>query len=130
MNALRKTQTPNFPGPQLHLHGPHAAGDTAFVIGNRDGLLQLRAAIESAIACGVSHGFVHAGDGEQYGVFIACVAEGLSQDRLPYRGCSRPVANRHTQAPYVRVGRELRRHGMRLPAPPIRHLTAPSPDTI
>lgn len=70
---------------------------------------------------------VAAGQGRGGCQVFAALAPGLTQDLPPYRTRaprgSRSASDhrpQHTKrAPYVRVGRELRRRGMRLPAPAV-----------
>ena len=55
--------------PLLHMHGQPSWHTEAYVLGNRDGLLALRAAIDAALGQGEGVADVMVADGEGYSLF-------------------------------------------------------------
>lgn len=73
------------PIPVLHLHAASFWHDDAWVVGNREGLERLRAAIDRALQKGGAHAAAFVNDGEGFHCFVA-VESDSDMDRLnvPY----------------------------------------------
>lgn len=75
----------------LHIHAQQAPHDEAFVVGNRQGLLALRQAIDAALESGQGETAAFAADGEGFSVFVILQPGGLGSPgwiaaAVPYSG--------------------------------------------
>src|SRR5579884_1485756 len=71
--------------PWLHVYAQDVWHDEARIVGTREALIALREAIDRALAEGKAEAEAIAGDGEGYGVEIACASRQTVQDApLPY----------------------------------------------
>lgn len=72
--------------PILHVYGQHCEHDEAFIIGTRDALLALRAAIDASLTQDHAAADVYAADGEGYDLIVKCLPEdALDLKSLPYQ---------------------------------------------
>lgn len=76
--------------PLLHLYSPSSYHADGFIIGNRDGLEQLRDAIDQALLEDTSIKQVYVADGEGFNFFVQCIDEPWQNEKwqklqLPYR---------------------------------------------
>ena len=61
--------------PILHVYGQHCEHDEAFIIGTRDALLALRAAIDASLTQDHAVAEVYAADGEGYYLIVKCLPD-------------------------------------------------------
>jgi hypothetical protein len=69
--------------PVVHVWSQGAWHDSAYIVGDRDGLIKLRGAIDQAIKSGAASAEVFVIDGEGYNIEVKCV-EDTKRLAVPY----------------------------------------------
>jgi hypothetical protein len=75
--------TPSDWAPVVHLWQPYAYHDPAYIVGNRDGLVMLRDAVQQAIDDGYGEANPYVADGEGYTLEVRCVKD-TDHQAVPY----------------------------------------------
>ena len=71
--------------PVVHLHAASFWHDDAWIVGNREGLEQLRAAIDRALDKGGTHASAFVNDGEGFTCFVALESDAdMNRLNVPY----------------------------------------------
>lgn len=77
----------------LHVHAQYQWHDDAFIVGDREALTQLRAAIDAALAAedGLGRATTFTGDGEGFTAHVVRIdAQRMERMRLPYTSLDHP----------------------------------------
>ena len=69
--------------PVVHIWSQGAWHDSSYIVGDRDGLMKLRDALDQAIESGAATAEVFVSDGEGYDIDVTCV-EDTKRLAVPY----------------------------------------------
>lgn len=92
--------------PVIHLWSPESFHSEGYVVGNYEGLIKLRSAIDRAIAAGAGKENVFIGDGEGFDLYVFRIDDNLvGLTAVPYRDDMAAEKRERTVFPWDMVAR-------------------------